>query len=389
MTLVRPVADIASVPAPGWTAAPLFEKVDSVEPDDTTFITGLAPGAQDPQVALQLGDLGIPYGASGQLIVRARLRWDGALTQPPAAVRMGLADAAALAGSDPSLLFERSLAAFSSVAFETVEVVFPYADWAGDSDAFGIYIEMTPDGADAARSGQISWIEVEACRPATIIGDCTLGSTTARAVITEARDHHPMFEPRRHPNATLLRLLSSYQREVTAKIARVNPALVATPLTVTLPLTDFDEGVTLPSYVYALPGVEARYAQNTDQVEVIELVNLTNRAQQNYGHNVVYLRGNKLFLSGRADNWLQFGSLTVNLVLTPRELTGLDDVLRLPDWGSDAYVATLVQKMAIREGINGPLLSAAATMEQEFLDSVAQQKAAQASYTRDVFPGGF
>lgn len=388
MTLVRPVGDIASFPAPGWTAAPLFEKVDAAEPDDSTFITGLAPGAQDPQVALQLGDLEIPYGASGQIIVRVRMRWSAALTAAPATVRIGLGNVAALGVTDPVLLFERNVAAFSSTEFETIEFVFPYTDWVGISDLFGVYVEMTPDAADVTQFGQISWIEVEACVPEVVIGQCPLGSVTAQDVITEARDWHPSFDQRKHPNGTLLRLLSSYQREITSKIARVNPALIATPVTYTLPLTDFDQGMKLPSRSYIMPAVEVRYAQNPDVAVTVELVNLTRRIDRDMLPNVVYIRGDRLFLSGRAENWTPYGSLTVNMVLTPRDLTGLTDVLTLPDWGMDTYVSALVRRMAMRDGLLD-LVGDAADAEQQFLDTVAQQRAAETSYTRDVFPGGW
>lgn len=389
MTLVRPVADIASFPAPGWTATPLFEKVDAVEPDDSIFITALAPGAEDPQVALQIDDLGIPYGASGQIVVRVRMRWSDALTAEPETVRIGLGNVSALGVTDPVLLFQRNVAGFSSTEFETIELVFTYTDWTGVSDAFGVYVEMTPDAADVTQFGEISWIEVEACVPAVVIGQCPHGTTTAGQVITEARDWHPSFDQRRHPNGSLMRLLSSYQREVTGKIARVNPALLATPVTYALPLADFNEGMKLPQRSYIMPAIEVRYTQNSDVAVTIELVNLTRRIDRDLIPNAAYVRGDRLFLTGRAENWAPFGSLTVNMVLTPKELTALTDVVMLPDWGMDAYVSALVRAMAIRGGLSGDILGAAAEAEQQFLDTVAQQRAAETSYTRDVFPGGW
>ena len=387
--LVRPVADIASFPAPGWTTAPLWDVVNSEEPDDTTFITALAPGAQDPQVALQIGDLEIPYGATGQVTLRIRMRWSAALTAAPATVRVGLSPASLLGVTDPVLAFERSLVGFSGTDFDTMEITFQFEDWAGDASAYGVYLEMTPDAADVTQFGEVSWLEVESNLAAVVVGTSKLGTTTAQQVITEARDHHPSFEKRAQPNGTLLRLLSSYQREITAKIARVNPALVSSPVTCTLPLADFDDGITLPSHSYLLPGVEARLASDTDVVETVELVNVTLRKEgsQMFGR-YVYLQGNKLFLSGRAENWGSYASLTLQMVLVPKELTRLDDVLVLPDWGMDAYVGSLVTKMAVRSGLDGTLLSQARDMEQQFLDTVAQQKGAETSHTRDVF-GGF
>lgn len=387
--LVRPVADIASFPAPGWTTAPLWSKVNSVDPDDTTFITGLAPGAQDPQVAIQLGDLEIPYGASGQIIVRVRMRWSAALTANPDTVRIGLAPAADLGVTDPTLTFERSVLSFTSTDFVTVEMVFDYTDWVGDSSAFGVYVEMDPDDADTTQFGQIAWVEVESCIPAVVIGDCPLGSITAEAVIQEARDQHPAFEKRSNPNGLLLRALSSYQRTVYGKVARINPALLATPVTVTLPLDDFDDGCVLPAFHYVMPGVEARLAANTDIVETVELVPLAMRTRTDSEMQArsVYLRGSTLYLSGRASHWDTYSSLTLHAVLVPEELTALSDVLGLPDWGMDAYVAALASLMATRMGLRDAVFAAASDMEQQFLDTVAQQRAAETSYTRDDFGG--
>ncbi|MCK5653340.1 MAG: hypothetical protein KAJ42_18275, partial [Gemmatimonadetes bacterium] len=150
MTLVRPTSDIASFPGAGWQVAPLFSNVNSTEPDDTTFITAPVLDTEDPQVALGLADLEIPYGAQGRIEVRVRLRWSAALTAAPAAVRIGLADAADLGVDNPTLLFEQSLIGaeiFDSgpatlLEFREFEVVFDYGDFSGDAAAFGIYVEM-------------------------------------------------------------------------------------------------------------------------------------------------------------------------------------------------------------------------------------------------------
>ncbi len=392
MTLVRPTADLSSFPAPGWTTAPLFSKVNSVDPDDTTFLTALAPGAQDPQVALQIADLEIPFGSSGRIEVRVRMRWNQALTALPDTVRIGLADATDLGVTDPTLLFERSLLGTSIVGltateFETFEVAFDYEDFAGLASAMGVYVEMTPNSADAAAVGHISWIEVLSCVPAVLIDQCSLGSLTAGEVINNARDHHTSFDTRKHPNATLLRLLSSYQRDITAKIAQVNGALCASDVLATLPLADFSAGVTLPSYVYVMPNVSLRTLGGT--IEPIDLVNATFRSEFEMESKFAYLRGNKLFLGRIAENYTSYDQLQLQLVMTPPNLVALTDPLVLPDYGVDAYVGHLVMKMALRDGLEGSLLNQAGTLEIAFLNAVAQQKGAEASHTLDAWPGGF
>ena len=201
MGFVRPISDIASFPAPGWTTAPLFEKVNSTERDDATFIIGREPGAEDPQVSFGLGDLEIPYGSSGRIEVRVAMRWGPVeLDVAPITVRIGLGNAVDLALDNPPLLFERSLigtdifnfGADTLLEFQTFEVVFDYEDFSGDAAAFGIYIEATfDDSGQDSIFPEISWIEVLSCVPAVIKNTCSLGGLKAGAVITEARDHHP------------------------------------------------------------------------------------------------------------------------------------------------------------------------------------------------------
>ncbi len=386
MALVRPISDIASFPAPGWTVAPLFEKLNSVDRDDSAFITGLQPGAEDPQVSFGLGDLEIPFGASGRIEVRVAIRWDLALTAA-ATVRIGLGNAADLGVDKPALLFERSIVGFSSTEFQTIDVAFNYEDFSGDAAAFGLYIEMTPDATDVTQVPEISWIEVLSCVPAVLVEACSLGSLTAGAIITEARDHHVSFDDRRHPDRTLFRLLSSYQRSIVAKVARVNPALCASNLFVTLPLADFAAGVTLPSFTYVLPH-PTLITENNQIREPIDLINATLQSDFEQPRKFAYLQGNQLFLGRRAENYQAYTQLRLQIVLTPPDLVSLDDPLVLPDYAEDAYAGHLSSKMAMRA--DPPVAALAGNQaEGDFLTTVAQQKGAEASHTRDVFPGGF
>ncbi len=389
MALVRPISDIASFPAPGWSTAPLFSDVNSVERDDSTFIIAREPAAQDPQVSFGLGDLEIPFGSSGRIEVRVAMRWNVVLDNTPITVRIGLGNAVDLGLDNPPLLFERSLPGFSNTEFETIDIAFDYEDFSGDAAAFGIYIEMTPDltGQDSV-FGEISWIEVLSCVPALIVETCSLGSLTAGDVINQARDHHPTFEQRTHPEGALLRLLSNYQRAILAKITQVNPALCASNLFITLPLEDFAAGVKLPSYIYLLPNPTLITTNNLIR-EPIDLVNATFQSDFEQPRKFAYLQAGNLFLGRRAQNYDAYQQLRLQLVLTPPDLTTLDEPLSLPDYGVDAYVGHLVEKMALRGGLETALLARAMTLEPDFLAAVGQQKGAEVSVTRDVFPGGW
>ncbi len=392
--LVRPTADIATFPAPGWTTAPLFSEVNSVDPDDSTFITGLTPGAEDPQVALALADLGIPVGATGTIKVRMRLAWSAAPTVSPDEVRIGLAPAASLLGSNPALTFVRSIVGFDSTDFVEVEVVFNYTDWAGDSSVFGVYLEMTPNGVDAI-VGTCSWIEVEACVPAQILTRCQLGSLTARELMVEARDWSPAFEKRAHPDAVLMRAVSSFEKEATSYIAMIRPSMLASTFTVILPLGDgsdtaFEEGITLPAYTFLLPGATLINENQRNEGQEIEMVNLgvRHRPGDYSSDRLLYTQGKKLFLSGVAATWAGFGSLVFRLVLTPAEINDPDQRLLLPNFAHDAYVGAMVKIMAARAKDAASILIGT-EMIQGVWDAIAQQGAAETFVTVDVFPGGF
>ena len=396
MGVVRPTSDIASFPGAGWTTAPLFSKVNSAEPDDTTFITAPVLDTEDPQVAFGLADLEIPFGSSGRIEVSVRMRWTAALTAAPAAVRIGLTDAVDLGVDNPTLLFERSLSdtdifAFTGdtlLEFQEFEVAFDYEDFSGDAAAFGIYVEMTPDAADTTQQGQIAFIELLSCVPAVIVNVCSLGTLTPEIIIEEARDHHVTFNPRTHPDGPLLRLLSSYQRTILSKIARINPALFASEVLITLPFDDFDAGVKLPANTYVLPNMEVRLT-DANLKEPIDLVNLTLRAEFDMPLRFAYLRGNNIFLGRDAETFENFDLLILQLVLTPKDLVGLRDPLLLPDWGVDTFVAHLVKKMGVRSDMSGNVLLDAEQMEQDFLMTVAQQKGAEVGTTLDVWPTSF
>jgi hypothetical protein len=397
MALVRPIADIANFGAPAWTTAPLFEKVNSVERDDSTFIIGGEPNATDPQVSFLLGDLQIPYGSSGRIEVTVAMRWAVfLLEQTPITVRIGLGNAVDLGLDNPPLLFERSLVGTDIFntgddtlsEFQEFKVVFDYEDFSGNADAFGVYIEMTLDlSTQDSIFPEISWIEVLSCVPAVLVETCSLGSLTAGDIITDARDHHTSFEPRRHPDRVLLRMLSSYQKQILAKIAQTNPALCASNLFVALPLEDFAAGVTLPSFTYLLPN-PTLITTNNEIREPIDLLNATFQSDFEAPRKFAYLQGQRLFLGRRSENYDAYDRLRLQLVLTPRDLVTLNDPLALPDYGEDAYVEHLTLKMAMRS--TPPLTSFASnSAEVDFLASVGQQKGAEVSQTRDVFPGGW
>lgn len=391
MGLVRPTSDIASFPAPGWTTAPLFSDVDDVEPDDLTFIVAPVPAAEDPQVALGLADLEIPYGSSGRIEVKVRMRWSEVLTVVPDVVRIGLADAADLTIDKPPLLFERSMVGTAIMDLDTtefviLEIAFNYEDFSGKASAFGIYIEMTPNSADATAVGHVSWIEVLSCVPAVMVETCSIGSLTAGDVINQARDHHPSFGPRQHPEGSLLRVLSNYQRSIFAKIAQVNPSLCASNLFVTLPLANFAAGVKLPAFTYVLPN-PTLITTNNNIREPIDLVSATLQSDFEQPRKFAYLQGGSLFLGRRAENYDAYSQLRLQMVLTPPNLVDLKEPLSLPDYGVDTYVGHLAMMMANRS-IPPVQLLLAPSMEVDFLAVVGQQKGAEVSQTRDVFPGG-
>jgi hypothetical protein len=220
----------------------------------------------------------------------------------------------------------------------------------------------------------------------------TVASLVAADLIESARDEHPLFDPKRHPDLILLRALSRYQRRFVPKINRVNTKFLTVELETALPLADFDAGITLPDYSFPV-GVEV---QSTSSETVIATVDLVAReARLRYGR-AAYVWNNKLYLTGVANDWVGFSYVRFYYVAEVDPLTtytGAGGTLVLPNAAEPCLVAYLSHFMAKRtqktESAEAPdkrvFRDAWKEAEQDFLDELQMHTQAEVSVVREVF----
>jgi hypothetical protein len=219
------------------------------------------------------------------------------------------------------------------------------------------------------------------------------GTLVAGNLIRAARDEHPTFDDRRHPDPVLLRALSRYQRELLGRITRLDPAQGIAHLDTTLPLSSFSAGITVAACKKPF-GAEVTLAGHHvhGKTHPVDLIPWREKAA--YRHAVYFLDG-VLYLTGQARDWVHFSMLRFYYVPEPASLA-LDDTViltLLPDAAEPTLVAFLASKMAQRGGAGegqtppDPASFAADWMraEDRFFDEMAANTQAVTSTVREVF----
>lgn len=166
----------------------------------------------------------------------------------------------------------------------------------------------------------------------------------ARALLESARDFHPAFDPRQHPDRVLLRQLSAYQRMLAGKALELNrTALVATDV-IDMATYDFAVGHPFPS-VHALHGGTVTFGDGATVVLAITAWQNRMERMPRYG---CFRQGGVLFLRGVPEEWSGVTSVSLSYAPIPAELTAPADTLALPDYAEPACIAFLAYAMALR-----------------------------------------
>ncbi len=223
----------------------------------------------------------------------------------------------------------------------------------------------------------------------------TINSLVAADLILSARDEHPLFDKRRHPDLVLQRALSRYQRRLIPQISRVNTKFMVTELETALPLADFDAGITLPDYSYPVnaevqtPGS----VQGENRKFTADIISREARFRYDLA---VYVWNNTLYLTGQAADWQGFTFVRFYYVaeVDPlTTLTGATGTLVVPNAAEPCLVAYLCHFMAKRtqktEDVEAPDRRAFRgewkDAETDFLDQMSTHVQAEVSVIRDVF----
>ncbi len=210
-------------------------------------------------------------------------------------------------------------------------------------------------------------------------------------IINSARDEHPSFDERRHPDRVLVRMLSRYQRELVAKALHRNAAVLLQRTSVTLPLANFDAGITLPANKF-VSGADAILATDTTVRTPIELLDW-GRHSDPAPFPSGWIENGVLYLQGQARDWERYGSIVVFYIPEPAELTSPNSTFVLPDSAAPALVANTAAFM-VRRGHNDPALPPvdaqffylrAAAIEESWLQEISRQRHLQILEVRDVW----
>lgn len=213
-------------------------------------------------------------------------------------------------------------------------------------------------------------------------------ATAVGAVLEEARELHPGFAPTWVPEPLAIRMLGRYQRALASKIAILNPDALKEIETVSLPLSPFSDGHSLPA---AHRWARGRALSSTGSLK--EPLHLISEESVPYSRlfPAAFIRAGTLFLVGQASDWTAYGSLEIPYVPIPDLLTEPADEFVLPDSAHPTLVAALADYMAGRvSGIKdapkvdvGRYRADRDEAQRDFLKEVTTQRQARENLTEE------
>ncbi len=196
---------------------------------------------------------------------------------------------------------------------------------------------------------------------------------TARRVVEAARDRHPGFDPKSHPDPVALRFLSDYQRHLFGRVADANPSIVAASAEIDFPLDDFELGNSLPAFkdvqggtIYFLSGVSTGQAP-------LRMVDWENRLDARFSF-AAWTHHGRIHFSGDADRWAKVQRVVVEYIPEPEQLGGMNAELILPDAAYLACTSAVAAFLGGRIGVN--LSGAQHAAEEAYLEEVRRSKRA-------------
>lgn len=208
-------------------------------------------------------------------------------------------------------------------------------------------------------------------------------------VIRDARDKHPAFTPKAHPDSLCVRALSLYQDELMGEAQRVRRSLLSSSYTVAMPLADHEAGITtVPAHDY-IQGITGHMEGNV--TFPVALVPWENRYQPGVFPAATY-QGGVLRLLGKAEDWTGCTQVVVSYWPATAALVTLASVPALPDSAHGVLVEALAHAMATREAGMGNAAVALPVFEQarakaeaRWLEKMLQQNRATTTYVREVW----
>lgn len=206
------------------------------------------------------------------------------------------------------------------------------------------------------------------------------------SLIRQARDTHPTFDERAHPDPVLVRALSLFASELAGEAQRVQRNLVSVAHTVALPLADFAAGATLPAFDY--PHGLSGFTAAGDEVP-INLVSWELRKSP-VPWPAATIHGGSLHLLGGEGDWKWATRLVFHYWPAPTELTSMSGIITLPDSAAPALVAHLRVVMARRNPKDAGTSAEEYRGERDqaisaWIDKLGQQNAAKTLTVHEVW----
>lgn len=213
---------------------------------------------------------------------------------------------------------------------------------------------------------------------------------TGRQVIDGARGLDQSFSPQNHPGRVCLEFLTRYQRRLAAKMLQREKDSISSEITISLPLADFPNGVALES----APGVALQYdmiqdlylLDDEDRSWPLPLVPFKGRMTADRTL-FCWIREKTLFLSGIAQDWVNYSSIRVTHAPTPGAVA-LDTDMILPDTAFDVCVLALGAEMGKRnpEALKrSTIAQEAMDAEEDFLNVIEERNDPEIGTVRRVF----
>lgn len=219
------------------------------------------------------------------------------------------------------------------------------------------------------------------------------------SIINAARDRHVSFDPQRHPSGPLFRFLAQYTAKLSGKVALIDPEAggLAAEVSVNLDVFPFVAGVVLAANRFVTEVVLVDKASAVPQQSYpIDLIDAAQRFAPNGPRAAAWQMGNNLFLRGRYEDWINYGSVTIRYV-GGLAAEGANEAkaanMTLPDESELACVENTALFMAKR-GHNDPKLppidlgafkATADEAESDYLDVVRRRVTGRVFFTQDTW----
>lgn len=163
----------------------------------------------------------------------------------------------------------------------------------------------------------------------------------AAEVIADARLRHALFDDKVLPTPVAVGLLDGYTRRLRAEVMNRIPEALASQVTFSLPLPDFEMGAVMPPYYTILDITAFLNVNGVERGEQVTLVPMQQRFDSGLWP-AAYVVRDGLYLKGEPSEWQGYASLLVTYVPSDSRVAAPGSLIDLPD----ACYAACVENLA-------------------------------------------